>query len=335
MAAAEVRMPTKAEEVTTKEKSLAELDAALTESRVYEESKRAELTMRRLRLEHAEEAARDARAQLNAETLETLRSFVDRTPHGDLSLELGDLLKTYQTAAARIAAKAPRGGLTTADNPVCWQCKTYHGVDGWNGLCSRCYVVSTAIARTVPCAPNIFKAVGRAVRQRFMHRTLPSSEQRLSARTKLESRLRAHGKRGFDVAGDGACQFRAVSHQLFDDESHHLIVRSRVLDYLETHPPAHHDCDVYVSQPGSEKLRVEAVGDDRARYLETIAEDAAWGDHTTLQAIADVFQVRILMVTTFDTPPFEYRFEPAGADVLREIWLGFFSEMHYISAVPL
>ena len=53
-----------------------------------------------------------------------------------------------------------------------------------------------------------------------------------------------------DVAGDGACQFRALAHQLRGNEGGHADVRRDVVEYLRRHPPAFHDVQVYHSGAG-------------------------------------------------------------------------------------
>lgn len=318
-----------------------ELDAALAESRLYEESLREETTMRKLRIQLAEETRRDELAQLNARTYEAIKAAVEQSPHDDLREVIRGVASRYAAEAKAIEARGPRGGLSLSrDNPLCRVCHNYHGLPQWRGLCSRCHVVSTSATPigAERCAPSLFKAVGRALKQR-VRRSLPappSLEQQHSARKILEQRLLKHSMKGHDVKADGACQFRAISHQLFDDESHHQIVRKRAIDYLREHKPRVFDCEVYVSRPhtDSQSVQVTKVGDDIAKYLGAMVKDTSWGDATTLQACADVFSVRILLVTTYDTS-FEFIIEPEREIAIKEIWIGFHSEMHYISVKPL
>ncbi|GKV33222.1 hypothetical protein SLEP1_g41752 [Rubroshorea leprosula] len=55
-----------------------------------------------------------------------------------------------------------------------------------------------------------------------------------------------------------------------------------------------------------------------------------WGDHITLQAAADRFGVKICLVTSFrDTCYIEIL--PKDKSPTRDIWLSFWSEVHYNS----
>ena len=47
----------------------------------------------------------------------------------------------------------------------------------------------------------------------------------------LNLRLRQLGLRPVDVGGEGDCFFRAVSHQLYGDPSHHLFIRQVGVHY--------------------------------------------------------------------------------------------------------
>jgi hypothetical protein len=85
------------------------------------------------------------------------------------------------------------------------------------------------------------------------------------------------------VDGDGACQFRALSDQLYRSPRHHRAVRTAVVAQLRRHAE-----------------RYEAwVPMDYEGYLDRMARPDEWGDHVTLQAAADVFQADISVITSF------------------------------------
>ncbi|KAJ8613500.1 hypothetical protein CTAYLR_002172 [Chrysophaeum taylorii] len=324
------------EDAAEKEKSLNELNAALAESLAYEESKEDFATMRRVRLEDAEERRKEELTKLNELTLEKFKNALANSAAADLQDLLEALTREYAQEAKAIASRGPRGVLGPADAPLCRNCKEFHGLAEWRGLCSRCQVLALQPATPVSCAPlplGVFKAFGRVFRRRRKLPAPPSLEAKVSGRRLLESRLTTHNKRGYDIKGDGACQFRAVSHQLFDDERHHKIVRVRAIDQLAKTRPSVHDCEVYISKPHSTSVSVKTVGEDFDAYLGAMKLDTCWGDALTLQACADVFRVRILLVTTYDSN-FELVIEPEAEPALREIWIGFHSEMHYISVMP-
>ena len=52
----------------------------------------------------------------------------------------------------------------------------------------------------------------------------------------LSFRLCQLGLRPLDVGGAGDCFFRAVSHQLYSDPSHHWYVRQAGIHYLRENP---------------------------------------------------------------------------------------------------
>ena len=72
----------------------------------------------------------------------------------------------------------------------------------------------------------------------------PGPEQNLNSQTilsvgstmLLNLRLHQLGLRPVDVGGDGDCFFRAVSHQLYGDPNHHLLIRQAGVQYLSNNP---------------------------------------------------------------------------------------------------
>lgn len=299
------------------------LGAALTESLVYEESREDEATMRKVRMESTKEMRRDELEALNANVLEKFRCEVERKRGDDLREVLRHLCEEYAKDAAKIEDVG-------RENVLCPSCKAYHGNREWDGMCSRCYVVTSN-----HCGPSLLR-VGRALlKKRKKLPRPPSRRERASGRLLLEQRLEKGGRKGRDVKPDGACQFRAVAHQLFDDERHHGLVRQRALDHLRTRKkqPIVHDCEVYVTSSSGDSIQVTTVGNDFDMYLAAMTSLRSWGDNTTLQALANVFRVRICLTTTYDSA-YEIVIEPEREAALKEIFLGFHSEMHYISVVP-
>lgn len=65
-------------------------------------------------------------------------------------------------------------------------------------------------------------------------------------------------------------------------------------------------------------------------YLKKMKRSGEWGDHVTLQAAADRFAAKICLLTSFrDTCLIEI--VPRGATPTKELWLSFWSEVHYNS----
>ncbi|KAL0309698.1 UNVERIFIED_CONTAM: OVARIAN TUMOR DOMAIN-containing deubiquitinating enzyme 10 [Sesamum radiatum] len=70
-----------------------------------------------------------------------------------------------------------------------------------------------------------------------------------------------------------------------------------------------------------------------AEYLRRMSKNGEWGDHVTLQAAADSYGVRILVVTSFkDTCYIEIL--PKDQKSKRVIYLSFWAEVHYNSIYP-
>ncbi|KAL7692700.1 putative OTU domain-containing protein 5/Otubain-like deubiquitinase 1 [Plasmopara halstedii] len=86
----------------------------------------------------------------------------------------------------------------------------------------------------------------------------------------------ALGLRIFDIAGDGNCLFRSVSHQVYGNDSHHALVRAACMDYMESE---------------KEYFEPYVVGDMAAfmRYLRYKRRDGVWGDDPELQALCELY----------------------------------------------
>ncbi len=63
-----------------------------------------------------------------------------------------------------------------------------------------------------------------------------SSDKLITTNVILENRLDELGLRPLDVGGEGDCFFRAISHQLYNDSSHHLDIRASGVQYMRESP---------------------------------------------------------------------------------------------------
>jgi len=302
------------------------MDEALQESRVYEESRATEARRRRFAAEDAERAAKEALAALNAKTADAVAHALQ----GDADASAA--LKRAADAYAREAAAIKERQRATAPAALCRNCDEFYAVRG--GLCSGCR--ARRAEEKAACGPENplgglfrkFRKLGRQSRRQRLP-SPPTPHDRRTGRELLGARLARHGRRVVDVGGDGACQFRAVAHGLWGDEEHHALVREKAMEVMRARPPLVFDCQVYVSNAlgAIGTLSVEDHMDD---YLAAIADARSWGDHNTLQACADAYKARILLVTTHQDN-FELVLEPRDDEAVSEIWIGFHSEMHYVS----
>ncbi|KAL0400043.1 UNVERIFIED_CONTAM: OVARIAN TUMOR DOMAIN-containing deubiquitinating enzyme 11 [Sesamum radiatum] len=131
---------------------------------------------------------------------------------------------------------------------------------------------------------------------------------------RLAERLTTYGLAELQMEGDGNCQFRALSDQLFQSPDYHKYVRKEVVKQLKRH----------------RRLYESYVPMKYKHYLKKMKRLGEWGDHVTLQAAADRFEAKICLVTSFrDTCYIEIL--PKDKSPLRELWLSFWSEIHYNS----
>ncbi|KAJ0089181.1 hypothetical protein Patl1_32138 [Pistacia atlantica] len=112
---------------------------------------------------------------------------------------------------------------------------------------------------------------------------IPSLDEATSDHERLLNRLQLYGFVELKVPGDGNCQFRALSDQLYNTPEHHKYVRRQVVNQLKSHP------DMYEGY----------VPMEYGEYLKKMSKSGEWGDHVTLQAAADSFGVKIIVITSF------------------------------------
>lgn len=131
---------------------------------------------------------------------------------------------------------------------------------------------------------------------------------------RLLDRLNAYGLFEVRVAGDGNCQFRALSDQLYRSPDYHKHVRKEIVKQLK-------ECN---------SLYEGYVPMKYKQYCKKMKKSGEWGDHVTLQAAADKFAAKICLLTSFRDTCF-VEIVPQYQTPQREIWLSFWSEVHYNS----
>ncbi|XAR52347.1 Ubiquitinyl hydrolase 1 [Bertholletia excelsa] len=146
---------------------------------------------------------------------------------------------------------------------------------------------------------------------------IPSADEQISDHSRLLERLRLYDLVELKVEGDGNCQFRALSDQIYRAPDHHKFVRERVVDQLKSHPELYEGC--------------VPMGYDA--YLKQIGKTGEWGDHVTLQAAADAYGVKIFIITSFKETCY-VEILPHTEKSKRIIFLSFWAEVHYNSIYP-
>ncbi|EFN54571.1 hypothetical protein CHLNCDRAFT_13137, partial [Chlorella variabilis] len=119
------------------------------------------------------------------------------------------------------------------------------------------------------------------------------------------------------IKGDGNCQFRSLSDQLFRTPRLHGFVRERVCKQLATEPQRYSG---FV--PGGYQ-----------QYCADMARSGTWGDHVTLQAAADHFGLRIFVLASYHSSAVLW-IDPQEQRSRRVLWLSFWAEVHYNSLYP-
>ena len=150
-----------------------------------------------------------------------------------------------------------------------------------------------------------------------------------------------------DVLYDGNCMFSAVSYQLETSgvctvDSNEL--RQKVADHLESNAALYRDFlsqpissdDSYnadTEQPTAEDEYINSVADPQVqtelrwhKYLRYLRQ-GAWGDHITLQAIADMLHVKVNVLSSH-YPMFSV--SPGNCSVECEISVGLIMQYHYV-----
>lgn len=142
------------------------------------------------------------------------------------------------------------------------------------------------------------------------------NENELQAGNKLlRQRLEFCGLKEAQISGDGNCQFRSLSYQLYGSQKHHAYVRARAVAHMRQNRA---DFEVFF-EPGE--------FDD---WVESMAGLRKWGDELTLRAAADAFQCIIHVIQS--TPEnWHLVYLPAGGTPVRRLVVTYVAPIHYNS----
>ena len=133
----------------------------------------------------------------------------------------------------------------------------------------------------------------------------------------LQSRLAEQGLLSLDVGGAGDCFFRAVSHQLYGDSSHHFSVRTLGVQYMSNNP---------------ERFIESNTEDSRLRYLANMSLQGTWADGLIIQSIADALNIIINITESNEGFVPTTIISPTNIeDNCLEINIGHLGEFHYVS----
>ena len=120
-----------------------------------------------------------------------------------------------------------------------------------------------------------------------------------------------------DIVGDGSCQFRAVSQILYGTQEYSGDLRKRCAAYLGCNTIRFEDhlCEKF------------ATFEDFCHAIGTTNE---WGNHITLQALAELYNINIQVLSTLRGGSRFPLIQPRNSDSLLDtIYLAHFGEFHY------
>ncbi|XP_044415527.1 OVARIAN TUMOR DOMAIN-containing deubiquitinating enzyme 9 isoform X2 [Triticum aestivum] len=143
---------------------------------------------------------------------------------------------------------------------------------------------------------------------------IPSLDEATMDHERLSDRLRLYELTENKVKGDGNCQFRALSDQLYQTPDHHEFVREQIISQVINSGNLsfvilsfilcfHTFIFRLINNRFQLKSNREAydgyVPMAYDEYLEKVSRNGEWGDHVTLQAAADKYGVKIFVMTSF------------------------------------
>ena len=138
----------------------------------------------------------------------------------------------------------------------------------------------------------------------------------------LNLRLRQLGLRPVDVGDGGDCFFRAISHQLYGDPSHHLFVRQAGVQYLSNNP---------------ERFIERNTENSWNECINIMSMQGTWCNALFIQAVADCQNTAINIIESHENLAGETLIEPhyLTQHPSTTIYLGHLDELHYVSTAAV
>jgi len=155
------------------------------------------------------------------------------------------------------------------------------------------------------------------------------AEDNSKNRNRLDQRLQKCGlKEKREIPGDGNCQFTSISDQLFNTLENTNRLRLEAVQWLRQHK------DWKLPENGA-VLSDFACDMAWNEFCDHMAKNGIWGNHITLLAIAELYQVTILVVSSVENEdsfiieinPFTEKHKQQLQK--RTIYLSHYAEYHY------
>ena len=137
----------------------------------------------------------------------------------------------------------------------------------------------------------------------------------------MRARLCELGLQAKDVEGAGDFFFSSVSHQLYGNSNHHMLVRIAGVQYMRGHP---------------ERFVESNTDNSWLRYLNDMCIQGTWSDALIVQAVADALNVVIHIVESNPGfSPITTVYPVQERNSLSTITIGHIDEWYYVSTTPL
>lgn len=155
----------------------------------------------------------------------------------------------------------------------------------------------------------------------------------------LPEKLKKLGLKEFIIKRDGNCQFRAVSHQWYGNQEQHEEIRINASIQLLENP------DIYKGFVWDPKNNFIQDNDGKGElvtneyynnWVSNMTKDSVYGDHVTLQAIADSYGMNIKVISEFINDRFfETNKNSTQARTITVIHKSEDNGIHYNSVEPI
>jgi hypothetical protein len=129
---------------------------------------------------------------------------------------------------------------------------------------------------------------------------------------RLISRLKSLSLEMDSQAGDGNCQFRALSVGLYGKPDYHKNIRREAISYIKRNSK---DFQVF-------------LGEDFKEWTKNMSRDGVWGDELTLRAACEAYGV-VVNVITSDESNWFLRYIPENTLIKHELFLSYIAPVHY------
>jgi OTU domain-containing protein 5 len=176
-----------------------------------------------------------------------------------------------------------------------------------------------------------FKVLNKKSKPLTRNRVVPLNHQDRVRKTTLtqfsryENALNRQRLGVREIDGDGNCLFRSISHQIYGDDSFHMLVREKCMEYMM--------CEKEYFKPF-----VEGNMSDYVAYLNHKSQPGVWGDDPEIQACCELYN-RPAEIWCYDpvngAKKMRTFHEVPGQGLRSPMRLSYYGGGHYDSVVSL